>query len=1023
MSGVLRKCPLALLLAACATSQPAVQPEPAALAEPTTRTISFTTDECTYCAFDISPDGRWIVFDLLGQLWRIPAGGGEAVALTDAVADQAEDLDPNFSPDGRWIVFQSDRPEAAGLWLLDADGSNPKHLPGTENAPLRLHLNPYAYPAWAPDGHRVAFIRRNTLHIHDLLQGATKELELHERPDGWLQHPVWLEDGRLFLRFSQEQGRIGPLWIIDPKKGTGEELLPTEIGAHAPALSPDGARVAYLAPDEDGRIQLWVRELPGEASRQLSQHDDVTPLRIRWTPTGEEIVYAADGRLWTVGSEGGLPREIAFRARVEFEREEARPPFLRFPAPGEEVPVRGHMGLALSPEADRLALIAMNKLWVSQVGSEPEAVTELPASAAHLMWSPDGMELAWSAGPGGGEDLYATNLETGRTRRLTSLPGYAARPSWSPDGRHIAFIYWIDPESGLQERIPPRFAVIPADAGMVSDTSEVLFVAEITFDWLLEVFGMGQEVPWWSPGSDALLYQSRMGEALLLPLDGEPVPFGYVPGWTTFLDWAADSSLTYVQDHRIWRAEVRGNAAQEPVLLVEEPALYPSVAHDGTVLYVTTDGIRLRQPDGSIQALGWPLTYRTPTSSPLLIRGARIIDGTGSAPDGLSDVLVEDGRIVQISPAGSIRPDPGMQIADANGRTLLPGFIDLHVHAWDHLAYAASLYHGATTVREMGAPIARAAALADAAAAGVHPGARVVLGGLQFYPGFRSNELPFGSGASINAPESAADGDRALAMGQAFGASYAKLRFPGSWSGGAEFIRSAHARGMRTGGHCAHPLPLIAAGIAQVEHVNICLPRSGVQPRDDLLRLYQEVGIAIVPTAPVWNQWGRMSTEESLLSTAPGIEPFLSPFMRWWGGWDDGGSIREAPPESTQEVALRAAVGAAHSRGILVAAGSDSPSLPGGIHLELEGLVASGLTPMEAIVAATGSAAQVLGAEQEIGTVEVGKWADFLLLEADPLVDIRNTRKIWKVIQGGRVVDREGLLEWARENQQSGGQR
>jgi imidazolonepropionase-like amidohydrolase len=84
----------------------------------------------------------------------------------------------------------------------------------------------------------------------------------------------------------------------------------------------------------------------------------------------------------------------------------------------------------------------------------------------------------------------------------------------------------------------------------------------------------------------------------------------------------------------------------------------------------------------------------------------------------------------------------------------------------------------------------------------------------------------------------------------------------------------------------------------------------------------------------------------------------------------------------------------------------------------LEELVSAGLSPLEALSAATGSAARALGAE-EIGAIEVGRLADLVLLDADPLEDIRNTRKIWKVIQGGRVVDREGLLEWAIERQES----
>jgi hypothetical protein len=103
-----------------------------------------------------------------------------------------------------------------------------------------------------------------------------------------------------------------------------------------------------------------------------------------------------------------------------------------------------------------------------------------------------------------------------------------------------------------------------------------------------------------------------------------------------------------------------------------------------------------------------------------------------------------------------------------------------------------------------------------------------------------------------------------------------------------------------------------------------------------------------------------------------------------------------------------------HAGGVTLLAGADAPGQPWALHWELEELVASGLSPMEAIVAATGAAARALGAH-ELGTIEVGQWADLVLVDADPLEDIRNTRRIRNVIQGGRVVDREGLLEWARD--------
>jgi imidazolonepropionase-like amidohydrolase len=352
-----------------------------------------------------------------------------------------------------------------------------------------------------------------------------------------------------------------------------------------------------------------------------------------------------------------------------------------------------------------------------------------------------------------------------------------------------------------------------------------------------------------------------------------------------------------------------------------------------------------------------------------------------------------------------------MQVIDAHGRTLLPGLIDLHVHAFDDLAYPASLYHGATTVREMGAHIARTAAIAEESAAGARPGPRVVLGGLQLTPGVE----PSLSTGMYQQLEDEADAERALDLAQAFGASYIKMRVPRRWSTSAEFVRQAHERGLRIGGHCAHALPLIAAGIGQVEHQSGCSWRSLAVPRDDMIQLYREAGLRVVPTLAA----NRSTIDMFRGGTALLEDPAMGAFVT------DLEQRRYERPASPNYLAFlehtlhgeRLAVGALHRGGIRVGTGTDFPlaPLPGSIHLELEELVASELTPLEAITAATGTAARIIGGEDEIGTIEVGKWADLLILDADPLEDIRNTRQIWKVIQGGRVVDREGLLDWARD--------
>ena len=982
-----------------------------------TRTVSFETNEGTALAFDISPDGETIVFDLLGQLWTLPAEGGEAVPLTDAVADGAEDLDPNFSPDGEWIVFQSNRPEGEGLWLIPAGGGKPRILPDTEAT-----FWAFATPDWSPDGAHVAFIYSNELRIHHLERDSTTHIELRDPPEGQLEHAAWAPDGQLVLHVSQSIGWMddpeGVLWMVDPKTGEGRELSTGDVTAVAPAPSPDGDRLAYFAHDGEDQPQLWVQDFEDGTPLQLTDQEDVFPLRARWKPGGDEILYAAGGRLWAVDSGGGSPRRVPFSARVQFEREEAKLPAVAFPEPGEQVPTRGHMGLALAPDGQRIAKLALGQLWVWAIGEEPKAVADIPAFASWLDWSPDGNEVVWSGGTSGLEDLYVTHVETGHTRALTTLPGRVSRPAWSPDGEKMAVLYWpelgIDAEAREDLKVSPRLEVFRVGPDAVADTSEFLLgqkapPEEGVYFWALELLAYGQEKPTWSPDSEALFLVSGLGEdgARIIPLEGEPVSVERTEGEPTFAQWAPDSSIIHVEDNLLWRSRIEDAVLSDPQPSTEDVALYPRVARDGSVLYVGADGYRVLRADGSTEALGWPLTHRVQqTSSPMLIQDAHLIDGTGSEPVGPKDLLIENGRIQQIDDPGSIRPRPDMRMIEAEGRWVVPGFIDLHQHGWDDMTYPASLYFGATTIREMGAPIARMAALAESAEAGIYPGPRVILGGFQIYPGLERSH----SGASMQYPSSSESAERTLEAARMFGASYAKMRVVGRWSAGAEFVRQAHGRGMRVGGHCAFQLPLMAAGISQVQHLDGCGPRSRAHPRRDILRLYREMGLAAVPTVTAHSAWIPIHADSTLLE-APDIAPFVTPFLRWWA---TPGSLSIEHFERMRR-GVSDAVGALHHEGIQIGTGTDAPYLPGAFHLELEELVASGLSPLEAITAATGNAAKILGADEEIGTIEEGKRADLILLDADPLEDIRNTREIYKVIKGGEIVDREGLLDWAKQ--------
>jgi imidazolonepropionase-like amidohydrolase len=458
---------------------------------------------------------------------------------------------------------------------------------------------------------------------------------------------------------------------------------------------------------------------------------------------------------------------------------------------------------------------------------------------------------------------------------------------------------------------------------------------------------------------------------------------------------------------------------------------------------------------------------QAPSAPALAIVGVTVVDGTGEPPLAGRTVLVRDGRI------RSIRPDDAglsfeVRRLDGTGHYLLPGLIDAHVHVAgrpDADVAAAELLtlfvaHGVLGVRDMGGDLTRLNALRASIAAGHLRGPTLVVTG-PFVDGPQDESAVV---RPVRTPEDAAAAVRAIAAQHAdFIKAQAGLT-PTLW---AAVAAAARAAGLHVVGHVPEAMSafdVVRGGQRTVEHVSPALPgdaglmlsvsseerairqelreigaawgtsdadRAALRGRyreaqrriittvdaarsAELFALMRERGVIAVPTL-VWSngllpRHRRDVPDEATLALVP--RPLRE---RWLAGRTEQLKASDADLALNGQIAVasRAFVGAMHRAGVTIAAGTDSfdSYLPVGLalHRELEELVASGLTPHEAVQAATRLAAHAMGRLDERGTIEVGKRADLLLLDADPTRDIAATRRIRAVIQGGAVLDAVGI--------------
>ncbi|WP_423928338.1 hypothetical protein [Candidatus Palauibacter sp.] len=488
------------------------------------RWARFTTSEGTWISLDVSPDGETIVFDLLGDLYRMPITGGEATRLTSGLP---HDIQPRFSPDGMRIVYVSDRSGDDNVWLIDAAGGEPTQL-------SKGIGSTFLSPEWMPDGKYVlvsrarAFFGLEKLWLYHVDGGTGLEMVGGSGAQRMLGATVDAE-GR-YIWYAQRSGTwqynaIFPqyqLWVYDRRTGTRTPMTSRYGSAFRPALSPDGQVLAY-ATREDADTGIRLRDLDSGEERWLAypvQRDDqestasmdVLP-GYAFTPDSEALVLSYGGKIWRVPVDGSDPAQIPFTVEAEV----AVGPEVDFEYPIEDTPtfvVKQIRDGKPSPDGTRVAFTALDRLYVADLpDGTPRRLTQDEVGEFHPVWSPDGRDVAyvtWDDDSGEGH-IRRVSADGGASTNITPEPAYYQQIAWSPDGGRIVAIR--SSRRNVQEAIDPfigfgldsEFVWVPAEGGNITAIGPT----------------GGRRAPHFTSDPDRIYYY---GTARADPVPGSPTP-------------------------------------------------------------------------------------------------------------------------------------------------------------------------------------------------------------------------------------------------------------------------------------------------------------------------------------------------------------------------------------------------------------------------------------------------------------------------------------------------------------------
>jgi imidazolonepropionase-like amidohydrolase/Tol biopolymer transport system component len=1003
-------------------------------AESNRKNISFKTDEGTWMNVDISPDGQTILFDLLGDIYTIPVKGGEAKRIR---GNNSWDLAPRFSPDGNKIAFISDFTGGEHqICFMNSDGTNPKQISD--------ELSAHGAPCWSPDGKYI--IGNKDFNDGSPLKKYSSEglspVEMN-KDFGWFG-PVYSKSTSDIYFSQNDQKGVLQIFKMNEKDSISQITHSGELNCLRPQLSNNGKWLAYGLKEKNkswenidtpiGKTSLMIRDLQTGVERKLLENIENVRLGIidtpkdimpgyTFTPDNESIIIAFNGKIHSVNISTGLSNMIPFS--VEVSKDLVKPFQLKNHISLDSLKIKQIKETSFSPNGKLVAFSAIGKLWLHDLNNgETIRLTNSSINEFTPKFSPDGKTIiygTWSDKDKGAIRIY--NFEEKESKKITAVPGFYINPTWSPDGLKIAYIASLGKDKNYEDLI---------------DSKELgVYLSNITNEPALRIADYqridAENILAFSP-----LYFDNKGEKIFFTENGENSVNKF-----TCINLIDKSTSTVMEVHPSINY-ISPSFDGKSALLVGKYDLY---------LYENLDKIKAKevlsyedifganpkvntlsksgatfvewQKDGSIlwnftnEIYKWKLGYKepnllskinlyvkkpTPSVKKIAYTNARIVTMDNNKVIENGYMIVEAGRIKKIGKASEFKDSKDIIKIDLSGKTIIPGLVDVHAHF--HYGrnntftdtkpeYVANLAYGVTTIFDPASFTVKAFSLAEMVESGEIIGPRVFSTGA----GVLSNEYNWGH-VQIDSYQ---DAKRVVEQLKKSGAIMIKSYTQPTREIRKWLVQAANESGIGVTLESGLNQMLYYTGIVDghnsIEHEYLYMPIY-----NDVIQFYAQSGVQITTTFIT-------DDAEDILYGSEGFKPdnklkrYRNPKRLEKYKTKSSGNFNYSFVQTAKD--LKKVINA----GGLVSVGSHGEMSGLGMHWEMWYLAMGGLSPDQVLKAGTITAAKKIGLDEEIGSIERGKIADFLILNTNPLNNIRNTADIKYVVKEGTIYDAESMTQ------------